>query len=204
VRNPARDIQVVRVFEDGPYVFCHVFQSLNNGAVKGVTADLFETDFEGRIIGHWDVIEAYAESPASGRTMVDGPGKLVDIEHTETNKQLVRDFVANVLVGRQYGTLGDYISAESWERHRPGVAGGIDGFRAHLSDGVEYVKVHHVVGQGNFVTTYSLVCIAGEDLAVFDIFRIDKGRIVEHWDVIENDLATGSMDQQRQILGRST
>ena len=56
-RNPIRDIQVVRAIEDGRYVFCHVYQSLNNGEVKWVTADLFDTDEKGRIVEHWDVQE---------------------------------------------------------------------------------------------------------------------------------------------------
>ena len=43
-RNPVRDIQVMRAIEDGHYVFCHVYQSLNNGEAKWVTADLFDTD----------------------------------------------------------------------------------------------------------------------------------------------------------------
>ncbi|MEW8073557.1 MAG: nuclear transport factor 2 family protein, partial [Candidatus Thiodiazotropha sp.] len=38
-RNPVRDIRVVRAIEDGRHVFIHVYQSLNNGEVKWVTAD---------------------------------------------------------------------------------------------------------------------------------------------------------------------
>lgn len=55
-RCPARDIQVVRMIEDGPYVFAHVFQDINNGEAKWVTADLFDTDENDKIIEHWDVI----------------------------------------------------------------------------------------------------------------------------------------------------
>ena len=60
-RNPVRHIQVARAIEDGQYVFVHVFQSLNDGAAKWVTADLFDTDDNDRMIEHWDVIQEFAE-----------------------------------------------------------------------------------------------------------------------------------------------
>jgi len=47
LRNPIRDIQVVRAIEDGQFVFVHVYQSLNSGEAKWVTADLFDTDEDG-------------------------------------------------------------------------------------------------------------------------------------------------------------
>ena len=40
-RNPIRDIQMVRVIEDGQFVFVHAYQSLNNGEAQWVTADIF-------------------------------------------------------------------------------------------------------------------------------------------------------------------
>ena len=52
-RNPKRDIQIVRSFEDGPWVFCQAYQSLNDGQAEWVTMDLFYTDSDGRIIEHW-------------------------------------------------------------------------------------------------------------------------------------------------------
>ena len=51
-RNPKRDIQVVRAFEDGEYVFMHVYQNLNHGEAKWITTDIFHADEEGRIIEH--------------------------------------------------------------------------------------------------------------------------------------------------------
>ena len=56
-RNPIRDIEVVRGFEDGPFVFLHVVQNLNNGEYRYVTADIFETDDDAKMIEHWDVME---------------------------------------------------------------------------------------------------------------------------------------------------
>jgi predicted SnoaL-like aldol condensation-catalyzing enzyme len=49
-RNPVRDIEIVRAFEDGRYVFLHVVQNLNEGEFRYVTADIFDTDDDGKLI----------------------------------------------------------------------------------------------------------------------------------------------------------
>jgi len=41
-------------------VFLHVYQNLGNGAALWVTGDLFDTDENGKVVEHWDVIQEYA------------------------------------------------------------------------------------------------------------------------------------------------
>lgn len=48
-----------------------------------------------------------------------------------------------------------------------------------------YEDVAFLVGQGNFVVSYSRVDLAGRQMAVFDIFRLRDGLIVERWDNME-------------------
>ena len=190
-RTPVRDIQVVRAIEDGRYVFCHVYQSLNNGEAKWVTADLFDTDDNDRLVEHWDVIAEYVENTASGRTMVDGPREVEDFEKTAENKAILRGFVDDVLMGGKVDKVTNYISTEQYDQHNPVVEDGLEGFSKHLKKmmasgaATEYVKVHHLIGQGNFVVLYSHTRINGDDYAIFDIFRLKDSKIVEHWDVQE-------------------
>ena len=61
-RKPIRDIEIVRCFEDGPYVFLHVLQTLNNGEFRYVTADIFDTDDDAKLIEHWDIITEFTEA----------------------------------------------------------------------------------------------------------------------------------------------
>ena len=50
---------------------------------------------------------------------------------------------------------------------------------------MEYHKLHKVLGQGNYVLTLSEgVFGKGEPTAFYDLFRLEDGLIVEHWDVI--------------------
>ena len=193
-RNPKRDIVVKRAIEDGQYVFVHVYQNLNDGAAQWVTADLFDTDEQDRMIEHWDVIQAYADKTASGRTMVDGPTEVEDLDKTEANKEIVRRFAEDVLVGGKVDKVTDYISTEQYHQHNPLVEDGLEGFGKFLKEAeasgqtMEYVKVHRLIGQGNFVVTLSETKLGGEPHAFFDIFRLKDGKIVEHWDVQEKIL----------------
>ena len=59
-----------------------------------------------------------------------------------------------------------------------------------LRDGesLSYEEIHKVVGCGSLVAVLSKMNFAGTDMAVIDIFRVDDGRIVEHWDVMEEIL----------------
>lgn len=193
-RNPAREIQIVRTIEDGQYVFVHVYQNINNGEAKWVTADLFDTDENDKIIEHWDVIQAYVENTASGRSMVDGPTEIEDLDKTEENKTLVTNFCNDILIGGQADKVTDYISFEQYDQHNPQVEDGLLGFGKHLQEvmstgmAAKYIKIHHIIGQGNFVVAYSHTQVAGEDWAFFDLFRVKEGEIVEHWDVQEKVL----------------
>ncbi len=190
-RNPVRDIQVVRTIEDGRFVFCHVYQSLNNGEAQWVTGDIFDTDGDGRIVEHWDVIAEYKWPTISGRTMVDGPTEIEDLDQTEANKAVVQGFVDNVLMGRRADLVTDYISTEQYDQHNPEVGDGLEGFGKHLKEVMQsgqmakYIKVHHLLGQGNFVVIYSHVKQGEDDWAFFDLFRLKDGKIIEHWDIQE-------------------
>ena len=62
-RCSVRDIHVVRSLVDGSYVFVHVYQDINNGEARWVTADLFDTDDDEKIVEHWDNMEPLPEGP---------------------------------------------------------------------------------------------------------------------------------------------
>ncbi|PWJ43891.1 nuclear transport factor 2 family protein [Sediminitomix flava] len=193
-RNKNRDIQIVRSFEDGEYVFTHAYQNIDNGKAQWVTADIFHTDSNDKIIEHWDVIQAFEKETASGRTMVDGPTEIVDLDKTNTNKALVKKFLEEVLVKGKGEKLTDFISTEKYYQHSPTVGDGVEGLVAHIKDfqkkGIKasYEKVHKLIGQGNFVVSLSHARLNEKDFAYIDIFRLEDGLIVEHWDVQEEIL----------------
>lgn len=191
-RTPKRDISILRTIADGRYVFVHAAQNLNDGETRWVTTDLFHTDGNDRIIEHWDVISPLGGTNPSGRTQVDGVSEITDLDLTEVNKATVATFIDDVLVNGRIDQLASFISTESYIQHNTQVADGIQGLNSFVSALADegktmvYEDVFKIVGQGNFVVSYSLVDLAGTKMAVFDVFRLDAGRIVEHWDNFES------------------
>ncbi|MBG7612845.1 nuclear transport factor 2 family protein [Polaribacter sp. BAL334] len=179
---------VVRAFEDGNYVFTHTEYDFF-GPKAGFDVFRFE---DGKIVEHWDnLIEVQKPNP-SGRTQFDGATDITDKEKTESNKKVVTDFIEKVLLGHEMDKLTTYINPEKYLQHNPAVADGLDGFgeamKYFAENGLvmEYTKLHKVLGEGNFVLSMSEGKFGkGEHTAFYDLFRLEDGKIVEHWDVIQ-------------------
>lgn len=184
-RNPIRDIEIVRSFQDGQYVFLHVLQTLNNGEFRYVTGDIFDTDDQAKLIEHWDIIEEMGAKTPGGHTQLDGPSEPRDLELTDANKALVGRFVTEVMITGDYDRMSQFV-AENCVQHRPGLADGRVAWQvANVASAVRCVELHLVVGCGDFVATLAEVEAAGARLAVIDLYRLAGDQIVERWDVIE-------------------
>ncbi|MGI9611998.1 MAG: nuclear transport factor 2 family protein [Acidimicrobiales bacterium] len=192
-RNPERHIEIVRGWEDGRYVFLHAYQSLNGGEYEYVTTDFFDTDNDGKIIEHWDVIGQFTGANPSGRTQVDGATDITDLDRTEENKAIVRAMLKHCLFpGARPERIEDYF-AEDYLQHNPNVGDGLDVVR-QLAQGqnrqLTYDEIVLTVGRGNFVATLCKANWEGKPLAQVDIVRLDDGKIIEHWDNVEPVPAT--------------
>lgn len=184
-RNPIRDIEIVRGFQDGQYVFLHVLQNLNDGEFQYVTADIFDTDAEAKLIEHWDIIEELRETTASGRTQLDGPTEAQDRDRSESNKALVTRYVKEVLVAGDYDQMDRFI-AHDCAQHSPDLLDGRDVLQADAREsGLRCVELHLVVGCGDLVATLAEVESNRARHAVIDLYRVEQDLIVEHWDVTE-------------------
>lgn len=187
-RNPKRDIQVVRAIEDGRYVFVHAYQSLGDGEHQWVTADLFDTDEDDKLIEHWDVIAAFEGPGPSGNSQVDGETEIRDLDQTDANKATVRLFMTEVLQNRDFSRFDEYI-AEDLIQHGIGLHNGRVACRERIEEaqeaGAHCECVFKLIGQGNIVVSYSKSVLADDAVAVFNIWRLSDSRIVEHWSVAE-------------------
>lgn len=178
---------VVRAFQDGDYVFTHTEYDFF-GPKAGFDVFRFEN---GKIVEHWDNLLAVQKPNPSGRTQFDGATEITDLNKTEANKKTVTGFIENVILNHQTDKIATYINPTKYIQHNPAVADGLDGFGAAMKyfaeSGLvmEYTKLHKVLGEGNFVLTISEGKFGkGEHTAFYDLFRLENGQIVEHWDVI--------------------
>ena len=180
--------KVIRAFEDGEYVFLHVQYDFFG---PKAAFDIFRFE-EGKIVEHWDNLAEITPPNPSGRTQFDGTTEITNLDKTEVNKALVKGFITDVLLNGKVDKLTDYINPEKYLQHNSAIADGLDGLGAALDyfakNGLvlEYHKIHKVLGEGNFVLTVSEGKFAkGDHVAYYDLFRIEQGKIVEHWDIIE-------------------
>ena len=179
---------VVRAFQDGDFVFTHTEYDFF-GPKAGFDVFRFEN---GKIVEHWDNLSEVTPPNPSGRTQFDGTTELSDLDKTETNKKVVTQFAEEVLVSGKMNNLTTLVNPEKYIQHNSGVADGLDGLGAALKyfaeNGLvmEYHKIHKVLGEGNFVLTISEGKFGkGDHVAFYDLFRLENGQIVEHWDVIQ-------------------
>lgn len=181
-------VETVRAFQDGDYVFAHTAYDFFG---PKIAFDVFRFE-AGRIVEHWDNLqETPAEPNPSGRTMIDGPTRAADLDQTDANKTVVRAFVDDILVHGRLDRLTTYIDEDHYHQHNPAIADGLSGLAAALEAmakvGVTmtYDRVHRVLGEGNFVLTMSEGRFGGRHVAFYDLFRVQDGKMVEHWDTIE-------------------
>lgn len=187
-RNPVRDIQIVRAFEDGQYVFLQAYQNINDGEAEWVTTDFFDTDANDKIIEHWDIIAPFHATTASGRSSIDGATEVVDLEATDANKDVVRNLIEQVFIPGGDPSRVDEFVAEDYIQHNPDVEDGLAAFRALATTPdppLVYSEIVLLVGRGNFVATLCRASFEGAPYAQADIFRLEGGKVIEHWDNVE-------------------
>jgi len=181
-------VNIVRAFEDGDYVFGHTEYEFANSKI-GFEVFRFENDL---VVEHWDNIQQRQGPNSSGHSMVDGTTEPTDLDRTEVNREFVRSFVENVLVRGRLESLEKFIDNERYVDHSPRGADGLAALRTLLETGsvdgreIKYDRIHRVLAEGDFVLVVSEGSLAGVHSSFYDLFRVDAGRIVEHWGTIES------------------
>lgn len=174
-----------RIIEEGDLMLTHT--TYHNaevfGAEKVVALDLWRIE-DGQVAEHWDAIIPHQEETASGRSQTDGMTEVRDLDKTAANKKLVTAFVTNVLIGGDVSQMSEYIRKDLYDQHNPMVKDGPEALKIALKE-ITNDRIHRVIGQGNFVLTQSEGSWKGKPVAIYDLFRVDRGKIVEHWDVIQ-------------------
>lgn len=182
--------QVKRAFSDGAYAVTH---TAYNFFGPKVGFDIFKFE-DGKIVEHWDNLQAIAPVNASGHSQFDGPTKVTDIDKTAENKALVSDFVNTILINGDMAKIGDFISPKKggYIQHNSAISDDLSGLGDALGELAKMnmpmivSKNHMILGQGNFVLSVNEGTFMNKHVSFYDLFRVENGKIVEHWDTIEN------------------
>ncbi|MCE3202322.1 nuclear transport factor 2 family protein [Paenibacillus sonchi] len=180
-------VSIKRTLADGDYVVLH---SEYDFFGPKIGFDIFRFE-NGLIVEHWDNLQARVEKTPSDHTMIDGPATIKDIDKTDANKAYVKSYVENILFGKNPDLLASYFAGDHYIQHSPHIADGLSGVVAAMQGLKEkniefqYTHLHQVIGQGDFVLTVSEGLFDGQHTSFYDLFRVEDGKIAEHWDVIE-------------------
>lgn len=189
----AAKVNTVRVFEDGEYVFAH---SEYNFFGEKVAFDIFRFE-DGYIVEHWDNMQLSALQPnPSGRTMTDGTLEVNadELPNTEENRTLIENFARDVLLAEYPEALASYFDGDNYIQHNPMASDGLSGFGAYMQEltqsgiTLKFTKIHKLLAQGNFVLLITEGLYGegdGSPTSFYDLFRVENGKIAEHWDVVE-------------------
>jgi len=125
------------------------------------------------------------------------------MDDPKSNRKLVEDFLTAVFINHDLSDLGRYLTDE-YIQHNPDVAQGRAGFEGFFKITFKAMPdfrytIKQVVADGDRVWVYSRTTAThtgGEwldmppsgnrlDFDVVDMFRVEKGKIAEHWDVAD-------------------
>ena len=107
------------------------------------------------------------------------------------NQQTVLDFYEAALNQKDFDRARPLLGS-SYTQHNPRIADGIAGFAAFLRDiRAQFpdlrAEVKQLFEDGDYVIAHTHgVRVPGQPgTAIVDIFRLEDGKIVEHWDVMQ-------------------
>lgn len=106
----------------------------------------------------------------------------------EDNKKLVAEFYQALFGDKDMNTIDKYVG-EVYINHHPGVPDGKDALRQAITElfkentTKEIIEIHHLGADGDFVYIHSKFKHIGKTFSIMDIFKLENGKIVEHWDV---------------------
>jgi predicted SnoaL-like aldol condensation-catalyzing enzyme len=186
----ATKVNTVRVFQDGEFVFAHSEYDLSG---LQVGFDIFRYE-GGKIVEHWDNLQDMATKPnPGGHTMTDGPTEAADLDMSAINKELVRNYIDDTVVNGKLDRMAAYFDGDKYLQHNLSAGDGLkarrEAFKARAETGVTlaFDKVHKILGEGSFVLAVSEGRYGpdgGKHTCFYDLFRVEGGKIVEHWDIV--------------------
>jgi predicted SnoaL-like aldol condensation-catalyzing enzyme len=110
----------------------------------------------------------------------------------ETNKKIVIEFYDKALNQKDFEAASKYFGPR-YVQHNPNVPDGIESFKGLITMLKEkfpnsHSEIKRAVAEGALVMlhVHSVREPGQRGRAIVDIFRLDNGKIVEHWDVIQD------------------
>jgi predicted SnoaL-like aldol condensation-catalyzing enzyme len=123
--------------------------------------------------------------------LVPRPGAAADAAQQEANKKAVVEFYDKAINQKDFGAASAYLGSR-YTQHNPNAADGPEGLKAFLQFlkekfPVSRSEIKRVLADGDYVIlhVHAVREPGARGNAIVDIFKLENGKIVEHWDVVQ-------------------
>ncbi|WP_424808682.1 nuclear transport factor 2 family protein [Rhodococcus sp. 27YEA15] len=196
---PDTHVEVVRVFAQDDLVGLQTRSTGAPDSPDGATFDIFRLR-NGKIVEHWDTTQAVPATSANPNTMFDGPttSEPRSADVLDRNSTNAVEFLQLAFNEGKAAEAADRYIGDTYTQHNPSFGDGKEAFVQALSGlqpaaGDKAAKFPRTIAEGDFVLlqTFSSSGDGTAGSGSMDIFRFDQnGKIVEHWDAVQDFPAT--------------
>ena len=193
---PEARSNVMMTIADEDKVMFHVHSVLTPGEPGRNIVDTFRVR-DGKVVEHWDVIQEieklkFPPLTDNGIFNHNGDGIVKDLDKTEENKRIATAFYEAFGLEKDAEKCRQFMG-DTYIQHNPHVQDGPEHFlsfvqfrKEHFPEARSEIKI--TVAQGNLVGfhVHSVLTPGEPGRNIVDIFRVEDGKVVEHWDAIQN------------------
>jgi predicted SnoaL-like aldol condensation-catalyzing enzyme len=180
-RTETVDIQVVPL---GNSIFAVSWQEKDGATVTNVQ------DYDRGVIHSWATLPDGQFLRMTGTFAITRPADRIADDRPHRNRALVLDAMTS-LFQRHDASAVERLYADDYIQHNPNIPQGrevLHGLVETLSPSVHY-EPGLIIAEGDLVAIHGRIRgWADEPQVVVDIFRVEGGKLVEHWDVLQNEV----------------
>ena len=120
-----------------------------------------------------------------------------------TNKELILKFYEEVFNSWDVSNIREYMR-EDYMQHSAGVEDGLEGFLKFADVFLAmkpHMEIYNVLENENHVALFFKCTLEnGMVNKVMDLYRIEDGKLAEHWDVVEHDIGGKKSKSGRELF----
>jgi predicted SnoaL-like aldol condensation-catalyzing enzyme len=111
------------------------------------------------------------------------------LNQNASNKKMVADFYQSLFGDKNQSSIDQYIG-DTYIQHNPSLPDGKGALKKAVAiwfkgQPKDTIDVKHLGADGNFVYIHTKSKMGNKTFSILDIFRVENGKITEHWDVMQ-------------------
>ncbi|MDQ0314934.1 nuclear transport factor 2 family protein [Amorphus orientalis] len=186
-RTETVDIQVVPI---GNGIFAVSWQEESDATVTNVQ------DYDHGVVFSFATLPGGQFLRMTGTMTITRPAHRISDDRPRRNKELVLEAMTSLFQNHDASAV-ERLYARDYIQHNPNIPQGREALQALVAGLAEHVFYEPglIVAEGDLVAIHGRIRgWADEPLIAVDIFRVEDGRLAEHWDVLQSETAATAAD----------